>query len=229
MHSSLSNNPSVRPQQTLHSTRSSRTSHPRTAHEPMTLQSPPKSSPRPASPLEHPYMLNDLALNCQWLSAKLTPDGWDPDLPAVRIARQPSGIIEYVVPTINAMVHLTERNNSAVWLEPNRDGATAGMKADGEGNWLLLSKCDVQRGLTGKSGRQNKDPTGSRGVFQSLRKCVWCRWTRTRSASTTSVSSTKSVLQRFQNGLKRLWPVRASCSRRHARFQRHTPGMEPLL
>ncbi|KAF2676100.1 hypothetical protein K458DRAFT_397248 [Lentithecium fluviatile CBS 122367] len=59
----------------------------------MAIQPPAMSNSRPTSPLEHHYMLDDLTQNCQRLSARLLPDGWDPEMPAVRIERQPSGMI----------------------------------------------------------------------------------------------------------------------------------------
>jgi hypothetical protein len=177
------------------------------------------------SQLDAPYMLDDLTRNCQRLSASLPPDGWDPDLPAVRIARQPSGIIECVALKQAFAVKFTERDDSAARLDSRKDVPTAGTEAVGEQD-RLLSAGGVERQL--EDGRVELENQGEqRGVFQSLKRLVWNNWRRSDTKSCTP--SKKSILQRLKNGLRHLWPCQDSGSKRRTRAKRQTPGTEPLL
>lgn len=47
--------------------------------------------------VERPYMLNDIAVDAQRLSAVLPPDNWDPEThKPTRLERQPSGVLDLV-------------------------------------------------------------------------------------------------------------------------------------
>lgn len=170
-------------------------------------------------------MLDDLTANCQRLSAKLPPDGWDANLPAVRITRQLSGILKFVAPEHESTDHLTKRHDSAANLDSNRDIVTAGTKATGEQD-KLLSAGRAQR-RTSEEGGDRVNQNESKCVCQSLKDFVLKRWTR--SNSTTSIAPQRSVLQRMKNGLRRLWPFQKSDSMRRTSGQEHAPGTEPLL
>jgi hypothetical protein len=185
------------------------------------------SQSRPTSALEHPYMLDDLTQNCQRLSARLPPDNWDPDLPAVRIKRQVSGIIRFVAWNNSATNFLAERDYSTDVPEMGRDAATAETRVVGEED-SLLSANNAQRGYTEQ--RQEKGGhSESQSIFQSVGSWVWPRRTRQQSAPVDSVPAT-TVLHRVRNNLKQLWPFRASDSGKRPDIRRVGPlGSEPLL
>jgi hypothetical protein len=108
------------------------------------------------SELDAPYMLDDLTRNCQRLSASLPPDGWDPDLPAVRIARQPSGILECVSLKQVFAVHLTEQDDSAACLNSRKNVATAGTKADSKQDRLWSASSVDQRFEDSRAEREDQ-------------------------------------------------------------------------
>ena len=131
----------------------------------------------------------------------MPPDLWDPSLPAVRIARQPSGIIEFVTPALDNTIHLTERNDSAAWLGPSGEASATSTEARlYEEN--LSSTYEAQRGWTEKSREEQEDKSEPKGIFEAFKGCSFFEWAWTNLV--TFASSTELVLQRLKNGLKRL-------------------------
>ncbi|KAF2824710.1 hypothetical protein CC86DRAFT_46108 [Ophiobolus disseminans] len=81
-----------------------------------------------ADTVARPYMLNDLTIDAQRLSACLPPDGWDPDTPRQLFWRQASGVFDlvWVVPPKHVSNPQLTNDTSKPPAAPHEDIKDAG-------------------------------------------------------------------------------------------------------
>ena len=84
--------------------------------------------------VERPYMLNDIAVHAQRLSAVLPPDDWDLEAPRSRLERQPSGVFDLVRRI--SQDDAEDEQLIGTTLKPRREEAKEVAKGAAQPSWL---------------------------------------------------------------------------------------------